>query len=308
MATEGRRIKTTTSPKQLQEQAILTTSQATGEGSGQPQASSSSYTTSVKRGRTSRITFIVSLIRSCCCCRSSSSLSIRESSSRKDTREKTHQEEEQAQESISFIPEGRQLQERLPLESQKLEITAEVFPSSSPSLSPEQSASSTDSAKIGTGVGTSTTEEGRQPKEREAKRESMRSTKSYTGREEVKAIVSEKVTQQDIETTTASLTLSSKDQVEKEEDIKMVSCTTIDPEKSQKIVMPSSRQQQQEQITSIKTTAEEDKKQRLRFLRMRRHTVSSSSSVRPSPDEASKWAHSFNIMMGHKCEYMSCYK
>lgn len=46
-------------------------------------------------------------------------------------------------------------------------------------------------------------------------------------------------------------------------------------------------------------------KQRLRFLR-RRHTdssISSKPSVRPTPEQASKWAESFELLMGSRCKY-----
>jgi hypothetical protein len=180
-----------------------------------------------------------------------------------------------------------------------------VRPSPSSSL---EDRSSSESTKIGTGAPSESAEE-RETERKEEGSESMRRTKSYGG--ETKKALHPK--------TSASLTLTAESGVSlsqrtlpllsrklEPESITMVSCTTIDPEKSQKIVMPvSPRQQQQQEQMSMRTSHEDDKKQRLRFLRMRRHTVSSSSSVRPTPEEATKWSHSFNIMMGHKCEFTS---
>lgn len=48
----------------------------------------------------------------------------------------------------------------------------------------------------------------------------------------------------------------------------------------------------------------EDMKQRLRFLR-RRHTdssISSKPSVRPTPEQATKWAESFELLMSSRCK------
>lgn len=45
-------------------------------------------------------------------------------------------------------------------------------------------------------------------------------------------------------------------------------------------------------------------KQRLMFLG-RRHTDASISSVRPTPEEAKKWAESFPLLMSHKCKLQS---
>ena len=239
---------------------------------------------SSKRNRTtSRLNFFVSFIRSCCCCRSCIPFEERRTTAEQET-VPHHLESHQEVQSFSRTERQSDAGQAFKVQTRK-EVTVEVLGSSS----------SSESTKIGAGVGTETTEARKEG-------DSMRRTKSYGG--EARKTTAERKATPKVTFTTERASVSFQETLQpqsstsstvKAESSSMVSCTSIDPEKSQRIVIPSPRQ-----VISMRTP-EEDKKQRLRFLRMRRHTVSA-SSVRPTAEEASKWTQSFNAMMAHKCK------